>query len=146
MADNEQDQDDEPCEEAFYDSINKSGTEELNMPAMYLRRLKDVNRKFQQEVEKKKRLSPGHAAEQAEPAHETDEEIPAAPGLFASGEHQIGSAPPPESPPIIISSEPAPSVQQPAPAEDAALETAEPIGSKPSSVGGRLNLSLPPKP
>ena len=34
MADNEQDQDDEPCEEAFYDSINKSGTEELNMPAM----------------------------------------------------------------------------------------------------------------
>ncbi|HCN09822.1 MAG TPA: hypothetical protein DIT01_18000 [Lentisphaeria bacterium] len=88
MADNEQDQDDEPCEEAFYDSINKSGTEELNMPAMYLRRLKDVNRKFQQEAEKKKWLSPGHTAEQAEPAHETDEEIPAAPGLFASGEHK----------------------------------------------------------
>ena len=110
MADNEEDQDDEPCEEAFCDSINKSGTEELHMPAMYLRRLKDVNRKFQQEAEKKKRLSPGHTAEQAEPAHETDEETPAAPGLFASGEDQIGSAPPPDSPPITISSEPAPSV------------------------------------
>jgi len=61
-----------------------------------------------------------------------------------SGEHQIGSATTPDSPPITILLEPAPSVQQPAPAENAESETTEPIDSKPSSAGGRLNLSLPP--
>jgi len=146
MADNEQGQNDEPCGEAFYNSIDKSGTQELNIPAMYLRRLKDVNREFQQEDGEKKRPPPGHAAEQAEPRHDTDEDIPDAPGLFASGEYQIGSAPPLASRPITISSEPAPPVQQPAPAEDAEPETAEPTDSKPSSTGERLNLPLPPKP
>ena len=63
MADNEQGQNDEPCGEAFYNSIDKSGTQELNIPAMYLRRLKDVNREFQQEDGEKKRPPPGHAAE-----------------------------------------------------------------------------------
>ncbi|MDP7397916.1 MAG: hypothetical protein QF541_13685 [Lentisphaeria bacterium] len=129
MADNEQDQNDGPCAEAFYDSVNKSGTQELNIPAMYLRRLKDVNREFQQEDTEKEPLSPGPDAE----------DIPDAPGLFASGEEQIGSAPLPDSPPITISSEPAP-------AEDAEPETAEPADPEPGSTGEHLNLPLPPKP
>ena len=105
MADNEKNQDDEPFGETFCNSINKSGTEKLNIPDMSLRRLKDVNR---------------------------NKEIPAAPGLLASGEHQIG--PMPDSPTIIISLEPAP-------AEDAAL-----TDSMTGSAGGHLKTTLPPKP
>ncbi len=105
MADNEKNQDDEPFGETFCNSINKSGTEKLNIPDMSLRRLKDVNR---------------------------NKKIPAAPGLLAPGEHQIG--PMPGSPPITISLEPAPA------------EAAELIDSMTGSAGGHLNLTLSPKP
>lgn len=103
MADNEKNQDDEPFEATFCNSKNKSDTEKLNIPDMSLRRLKDVNR---------------------------NKEIPAAPGLLASGEHQIG--PMPDSPPITISLEPAPD------------EDAELTDSMTSSAVGYLNLTLPP--